>query len=79
MTPQEICERLKAEFPGRYVSFGVDCNSHAHSGTNVQMQMYSEASGIIDCTTVAEGIRLLHVKLGDAVEPAVGADVMVPA
>ncbi len=77
MSPQEICELLKAEFPGRYTSFGVDCNSHSHSGTNVQMQMYSQASGIIDCTSVAEGIRSLHAKLGDAVEPPVGADVLV--
>ena len=79
MTPQEICERLKAEFPGIYTSFDVDCHSHSEGSTALQVRIYSPDSGHIDCTSVTEGIHLLHVKLGHVVDPCVGADVEVPA
>ena len=79
MTPQEICERLKAEFPDMHVSLALVCNSHPHGVTSVRMWINCQGTGLIDCTSVAEGIRLLNRKPGHAVEPPVGADVAVPA
>lgn len=79
MTPQEICERLKAEFPGRRTALDVECVSGSYGELSVSMAIYHEDAAMTRCTTVEEGIRLLKNRLEHAVEPPVGADVEVPA
>lgn len=67
MTPIEIYNRLKTEFPGKYVSFTLDVTSRgSYTDPSIEMSLYWSNDGvvIVPCTSLEQGIESLKAKLG---------------
>lgn len=72
MTPQQIFERLRDEFPDRQVSFGLEIISYRYSNgdgdsPNVAMNIRSFSGNehiSIPCASLEEGIAALKSRLG---------------
>lgn len=71
MKPIEIAERLKREFPGRFVSFEIECHWHgnASGACEVVMSIYDNDHGTIYCRSLDEGIAALHRKINPQAHP----------
>ena len=74
MTLNEIAERLKEEFPKRYVSFGIHVNQFPEKDfgnglktperSEFEMYIYTEGLDSIDCSDLEGGINQLKIQLG---------------
>jgi len=64
MTLQEIAERLKREFPGRFVSFQVGVTAHTTGCINAGCLIkWEDEMGEVQtrqCSDLNQGIRRLH-------------------
>lgn len=68
MTLQEIGERLKAEFPGRYVAFTAEASWFGGSTETVvhELVIYAEEAGHIKgAATFDEAVVMLKRRLGE--------------
>ncbi len=67
MTPLQIFERLRDEFPGRHVSFELEVTTYQYNVDypNVTMKIWCADGQIsIPCASLDEGIASLKSRLG---------------
>lgn len=73
MTPQQIFERLRREFPDNFVSFDLAVTSYLYSNgdpecPNIEMKIWcGEGQISIPCASLEEGIAALKSRLGMSV------------
>ncbi len=75
MTPLEIRDRLRTEFPGRHVSFEIEVNCYPSTVVAddypdmppVNMRLWESTAKSVECASLEDGIRAMKVRLGMAV------------
>lgn len=61
----EIAELLKKEFPGLYVSLDFCASSHQDGGPSTSITIYTNDRGHLKCSSVENGIQMLHDLIGN--------------
>ena len=81
MTLKDIAERLKAEFPTRYVSINLEANYWPNRQytpeTTTAIRIYSEGAGHIEAVSLEDAIAKLRAKLVEVNSPKVEPDIAI--